>query len=476
MKLKDRVVVMNQVTGDVLMEIPYPKIHQFTSLSMNLHTGRASAVWAIVLAIASINILFFIWSGFVITFKRRANRVRNKYNATNSKYIILVGSENGSSFRYAKAIHEQLIKNGHSCFLTELNNYTSFPQAEQLIIVTATYGLGNPPTNATKFIQRLEKYPQTQPIRFSVVGFGSHAYPDFCKFAFEVNNLLAKQTWATPLLEIHTVNDRSPVEFGIWADFWSQKAGVPIDLSQAQLNTAPENLQEFSVISKQIANTEEPSFLLQLQPSQKTNFSSGDLLAIYPANDHRERLYSAGKVNGYLQLSVKLHTHGLGSSYLHALEAGTSIQARIVTNEHFHFPAKAPMVIMVANGTGIAPFLGMINENSNKTDCRLYCGFREAASFELYINKLEEAVSLQQLKALHIAYSREGAKQYVSHLLQRDADSIAAALANGAVIMLCGSLSMQKDVIALLETICIEKNNRPVSYYQSHGQVLMDCY
>jgi len=42
--------------------------------------------------------------------------------------------------------------------------------------------------------------------------------------------------------------------------------------------------------------------------------------------------------------------------------------------------------------------------------------------------------------------------------------------------MLCGSLSMQHDVIALLEIICRERHGRSISFYQSHGQVLMDCY
>jgi len=475
-RLHDREIVINQITGDILSEQLFSKTKQLHSLGMTLHTGRASAVWAVILAIAAINILFFIWSGFKMTLKRRAGRVKNKYKAAKSNYIILVGSENGNTFRYAKAVHEQLLKNKKTSFLTELNNYTVFPQAQHIIIITATYGIGNPPANATKFIQLLQQQPQTQQVNFSVVGFGSHAYPDFCKFAFEVNNHLSRQQWAVPLLEIHTVNDRSPVEFGQWADIWSQKVGIPLQFSQEEFQVNAGELKKLLVSGQQSMLPEEPSFLLQLQPQQKIKFTSGDLLAIYPAGDHRERLYSIGKVEGNIQLSVKLHEGGLGSNFLYKLDPGTILTARIVNNQHFHFPTKAPVVIMISNGTGIAPFLGMIDENISKTDCWLYCGFRAAASFKLYEQQLSDSHAKGKLAQLQIAYSREAEKKYVIDLIREDAEKIADALRNKAVILICGSLSMQNDVIALLENICQEKNNRSVSSYQSNGQILMDCY
>ncbi len=81
-----------------------------------------------------------------------------------------------------------------------------------------------------------------------------------------------------------------------------------------------------------------------------------------------------------------------------------------------------------------------------------------------------------KLHGLRVAYSREGEKQYVRDLLMQDADFVAQTLANSGVVMLCGSLSMQHDVIAWLDEVCQQKNGQPISFYQSHGQVLMDCY
>lgn len=474
-KLKDKELVVNQVTGDVLSEIPYSKTTIFSNLSLTLHTGRSSAVWAVILAIAAANILFFIYSGFVMTFKRRGNRIRNKFRREESRFIILVGSENGTTFRFANALQQQLLKQGEKSYITEMNDYTVFPNAEQLIVITATYGLGDAPTNASKFLSLLEKFPQQQNVSFSVLGFGSRSYPDFCKFAHDVNNALNLQTWAAPLLDIHTVNDKSPDDFQRWMNLWSQTTVIPFSEPILDFKLKPKQLKSFTVISKtELAHTD-GAFLIQIKPTGKQKFRSGDLLAIYPANDHRERLYSVGKVNHNVQLSVKLHADGLGSSFLFRLKPGEIFKGRISRNEHFHFPEKARSVIMISNGTGIAPFLGMLDENKN-ADCYLYCGFRGAASFELYKESIEGYRDEQKLKQVHVAYSREGEKQYVKDLLVRDTEFIAETLKSGGVIMICGSLAMQQNVIALLETICSEQNNVELGYYQSHDQILTDCY
>lgn len=475
-KLKDRELTINQLTGDILTEALYPTTVLLTELSLDLHTGRTNIIWAIVLAIASCNILFFIYSGFAITLKRRSGVTKNKYKKEDCNYIILVGSENGSTFHFAKAVYQQLIKAGQKCFITELNNYTVYPKAEHLIVFTATYGLGDAPTNAAKFMELLKKHPQPNKVDFSVVGFGSKSYPDFCKYAFEVNNALSLQEWATSALEIHTVNDRSPEEFGKWAALWSQTTEILLTISPKLFAGNTKRLHKLVVIEKTIVNHEEGSFLIHLKPKRNVRFTSGDLLAIYPANDHRERLYSIGKVDKNLQLSVKLHKNGIGSNFLYHLKQGQTIQAAVDINPHFHFPNTASTVIMIANGTGIAPFLGMIDENAKKVNIHLYAGFRDSSSFELYKDFIDKNLEERKLNALSLSYSREVNRQYVSDLILRDKEIIATAMQQDGVIMICGSLAMQKDVIEILDVIFRETNNQVVSYYQSHNRILMDCY
>jgi sulfite reductase (NADPH) flavoprotein alpha-component len=476
-KLKDREIEVNQITGAVVSEKRFPMTTLLSDLSLDLHTGRASIVWAILLGIASLNILFFIYSGFAMTLKRRSSRIKNKFKAEDSKFILLVGSENGSSLRFANAIHKQLIAHGEKVFLTELNNYSAYPKAEHLILFTSTHGLGDAPSNGNKFISLVNKTEQQQKIKVSVVGFGSKAYPDFCGFARDADAILAKQNWAEPILELQTVNDKSAEEFVNWVKLWSQKTGLVLSTTPSLYNHVPKDLQKLMVLDKTAISDTEHTFLLTLRANMRVKFSSGDLLAIYPANDTRERLYSIGNHNGNIQLVVKLHPSGLGSGYLYGVEPGSIIKARIIKNTAFHFPEKASKVALISNGTGIAPFLGMIEQNKKKTEIHLYSGFRKETETVLGYKKFTtESIQKQQLKSFHLALSREAEHYHVMDLIKRDAAFFTDLLIQGGVVMICGSLAMQKDVETVLDTLCLSRTTMGISDYKAKGQVLTDCY
>ncbi|CAD0007526.1 PepSY domain-containing protein [Flavobacterium chungangense] len=476
-ELKDREIEVNQVSGAVISEKRSPVTVQLAALSLDLHTGRINAVWAIILAIACINILFFVYSGFAITLKRRSGLIKNKFKANESSIILLVGSENGSSFRFANAILKQLTDQGHKAFITELNRFSVYPKAEHIIIFSSTHGLGDPPSNGTQFKSLLHKQKQKQKINFSVIGFGSKSYPDFCKFAVEADQLLEIQNWTERFLELQTVNDKSAVEFVNWVKLWSEKTGIPLATTPSLYNHVPKGLQKLMVLDKTKVTVTEHTFILTLRANMRAKFSSGDLLAIYPANDSRERLYSIGNHSGNIQLVVKLHPNGLGSEFLNNLEAGNIIKARIINNNAFHFPAKAPKVALISNGTGIAPFLGMIEQNRKKTETHLYCGFRmETETVTGYKNFSAEMIQKQKLAGFHLALSREAEHIYVMDLIKRDASFFVNLLQQGGVIMICGSLAMQNDVEAILNELCLERNIKNLYDYKKNGQLLTDCY
>ncbi|CAN1531324.1 Oxidoreductase FAD/NAD(P)-binding [Flavobacteriaceae bacterium] len=476
-KLKDREIEVNQITGAVISELQSPITTQLSDLSLDLHTGRASILWAIILGIASLNILFFIYSGFAMTLKRRSSRIKNKFKANESKFILLVGSENGSTLRFANAIHKQLLAQGEKVFIAELNNYTAFAKAEHLIIFTSTHGLGDPPSNANKFISLINKTEQQQKINVSVVGFGSKSYPDFCGFAYKMDELLANQNWAERILELQTINDKSAVEFVDWVKLWSDKTGIFLSAVSSVYNDIPKDLEKMLVLDKTAISANGFTFLVTLRTNRFSKFDSGDLLAIYPANDSRERLYSIGNSNGNIQLAVKLHPSGLGSGYLYNLEPGEVIKARIIKNPTFHFPKKAFKVALISNGTGIAPFLGMIEQNKKKTEIHLYSGFRRATETVLGYKKFaDEMIEKQHLKSFNLALSREEEHYHVMDLIRRDADFFNNMLMRGGIIMICGSLAMQKDVESVLDELCLAKSTTGISDYKIKGQVLSDCY
>lgn len=473
LKLTDREIIVNQFTGEKVSEVIFKKSTVYAQLSLLLHTGRIGVLWAIILCISSASLLFFIYSGFSITLKRKSTRIKNKYKASESSIVLLVGTENGSTLRFANAIHQQLLALGHKSYLNELSDYKNYPNADHLIIFTATHGLGDAPSNGKKFLELLKNNPQNKEINVSVVGFGSTAYPDFCAFAYKVGNALQQQSWVSGL-QLHTVNNKSAAEFTQWVKAWVNLTGIPLNTTPALYNQKPKKLAEFKLVNKS-ADTEH-TFVLTIKPRRFTRFTSGDLLAIYPQNNGVERLYSIGKIKGVIQLVVKLHEQGIGSNYLNNLEVGDTFSARIVENKAFHLP-KDKSVIMIANGTGIAPFLGMFTHGSPSKEYQLYCGFRKETTItKQFAGFAANEIEKHHLKGFHLAFSREANKIYVMDLIKRDAHNIISHLKQGGVLMVCGAVSMQLDVENTINTILLETQEKPLDFYKTQGQLLTDCY
>ncbi|PNW30177.1 PepSY domain-containing protein [Formosa algae] len=479
LQLQDREVLVNQYTGEVLSEAKYPLIAVASRLSINLHTGQGSILWALILAIACVNILFFVYSGFVMTLKRRKAKLKNTFKKDACKYVILVGSENGSSLQYANMLHKQLLKLDEMSFIAELNAYSTYRSCEHLVVITATYGQGDAPENASNFENIFKTIKTEKAYSFSVVGFGSLAYPDFCKYAFTVDALLQTDPNAVQLLKPFTIHNKSFEAYTKWINSWSKKVGLQIQLPGDALVESNKRKRTFNVVQKTIASDNpDDTFTITFKPKLGfSRFKSGDLLAIKPQANSAERLYSIGKVNASVFLSVKRQELGLCSNFLNDLKVGDSLKARLIKNKEFRLSKRTNHVLMIANGTGIAPFLGMIDQNTSAQKMQLYWGGRRKASFKMYKDIIQDGLQHNKLQKLEIAYSQEDEhKVYVQHLLERDAEHVAQVLKQKGVIMICGSIAMQKDVLLVLEAICGRHLEQPLSVYKNKGQLKLDCY
>lgn len=477
LKLKDRELTVNQLNGAVHKEVKYPFTALAEQFSLDLHTGKTNMIWAIILGLASLNIVFFIYTGFVITFKRTRTKIRNKYQAADAEIIILVGTENGSTLFFANQIHKQLLADGKKSLLLEMNHYQCFPKAKHLLLFTSTYGLGTAPSNATQFEKKLLAYPQQQTINFSVLGFGSKAYPDFCAYAYTLDKLLGEQAWASRLIDPHTVNDKSVDELISWVHHWSEYTNIALASAPAIYSSKVVGLKKFKVIARSAVSESNNTFTLLLKPLGKMKAQSGDLLAIYPAQDQRERFYSIGCKDGMVQLVVKLFPDGFGSGFLYQLKADQVLEARVMVNPSFHFPKAAPAVALIANGTGIAPFLGMIAENQHKIPVKLYAGFRKKNEMTAqYLEFTDKQKKLGQLNDVQLAFSREQPGQYVMDLIRQDGRYFVELLEQQGCILLCGSLRMQQDVEATLNGLLLASAGKSISVYKENGQILTDCY
>jgi len=226
-----------------------------------------------------------------------------RHSKDESEYIILVGSETGSTFKFANLFANALSASGKTVFISELNKYSLYKKAKHLIIFTATYGVGEPPTNAKKFTQLFNTLTPIHPLQYALVGLGSLAYPNFCKYATDLDQLLQTNSKFEPILDPYKINNQSFTSFKNWVSDWSQKTHIPLEI-KSPLKNKKIQLDQFTVINRTDLNSDN-TFLLRLHSQSKVPFESGDLLAFYPKEDSVERLYSIAKIDEDILLSVK---------------------------------------------------------------------------------------------------------------------------------------------------------------------------
>jgi len=474
--LKDRELRVNQQTGQIISSAQYPFVQLASRLSWVLHTGEGSVLWSIVLLLASAAVLFFIYSGFAMALKRRENSatILEMPEKDECEVVILVGSETGTTYDFAKRFYHGLTAQGKKVFLTELNNYSNFSKAKHIINFTATYGEGKPPTNARKFETIFPTVQQPNKVQYAVIGFGSLEYPDYCKFAIQVDALMQSRPDFQPLLPLYKINNADEADFQNWIKQIVERLNISLTVEKPKVKKRKLKKTPFQVVERTELNVDD-TFLIRLKPKRKVTFTSGDLLAIFPNGSDTARQYSIARVDGEVLLSIKKHEFGLGSSYLFGHNRGDIIQALIDVNPHFHFPKKTPSAVLIANGTGIAPFLGMM-EKHRHTKINLFWGGRTKASYTIYENTLNKIITKNSNISIDKSLSREGSKQYVQEMVLKQRGVVLNTIQEGGIIMICGSLAMQHDVLDMLENLLNESNSIGLDELQHNEQLKMDCY
>ncbi len=476
--LKDKELLVNQVSGEVVSKQTYPIVHRLSQWSLWLHTGQGTIVWALVLALVGIALIFFIYSGFAMTLKRQKSsvKIKNSFKKDEAEHILLVGSETGSTYKYAVSFYEALLAEGKSAYISALNTYTTYKKAKELTVFTATYGEGEAPINANKFEKRLGTTSQINTMVFSVVGFGSLLYPDYCKYAEELDQLLQVHPNFNQKMGLVKIHNQSYEAFHNWVLAWNNRSGEQLQIVQPIERIDPKKTRRFIVV-KRTALNKDATFLLQLRPLKRISFQSGDLLAFKPNKDEAAREYSIAEIaNGDILLSIKKHEQGLCSTYFSGLSKEDTFTATIKSNTDFHLP-KSKAAILIANGTGIAPFLGIINSNKKQRNIYLFWGGRTKSSLNLYAEVLQNALTARKLTELFTAFSQEQSQKiYVQDVLLQQSDLVAAHLKNKGTVMICGSVAMQTRVLAVLDEITTSQLNEPLSSFEARSQIKMDCY
>jgi sulfite reductase alpha subunit-like flavoprotein len=152
---------------------------------------------------------------------------------------------------------------------------------------------------------------------------------------------------------------------------------------------------------------------------------------------------------------------GVCSPFLADAGAGTEVPVFVQRSPHFRPPADAstPMV-MVGPGTGVAPFIGFLQERrilGHRAPNWLFFGEQHRATDFYYEDELSALLDEGTLTRLDTAFSRDQRnKVYVQDRMREHGPELWHWLRDGARFYVCGDASrMAKDVDRALRDIAV---------------------
>lgn len=462
---------VDQSTGQLLSYQPYGNKQKVYEFIYKLHTGEGLWWLGLLLGLSALAVPLMAWTGIQVWWSRKQSTTTINQNTPPhlADTVILVGSESNSTWGFAKTLHDALNLAGYLVHTDSMNSFTNhYPHAKRLFILTATYGNGDAPASAKQFLTQLEKITKIPQLPVAILGFGDQQFPEFCRFAKEVDALLTIKGWPQLLL-LDTINRQSLQEFARWGNVVGKVIGTELALTHTLTHPRSTTLKLVERVDYG-AEVQAPTAVLRfkapegegkgllsrfLRKNALPYFEAGDLVGILPPSDNVPRFYSLASASkdGVLEICVRLHPDGLCSSFLHALSVGDTIEAFIQPNQSF-CPAsgKAPIVLIGA-GTGIGPLVGFIRHNKAHHPMHLYWGGRCPQSDFLYESELNTYLKDKRLTKLNAVFSRVNEHTYVQNKIVLDDAKLRELIENGAQILVCGGRNMASSVMAALDEI-----------------------
>ena len=234
-------------------------------------------------------------AGIISQVNSESNPSESSNNKIKQRIPIVFASQSGNSQSLAEQFGDQLEKSGFETPVFGAEEYENFDltKEEFLLIISSTWGDGDPPDNAVDFWNHInsKNHPRLEKLQYSVLGLGDKNYLHFCamgeKFDARLEELGAKRL--TPRGECDVDYEETAED---WFNGVLKKLDTSIKKETAKAITdgySKKNPFPAKVILNKNLNEQESSkqthhVEFDLSGSH-LNYEAGDVLGIYPTND-----------------------------------------------------------------------------------------------------------------------------------------------------------------------------------------------
>ena len=213
---------------------------------------------------------------------------------------ILYGSQTGNAKSLAFKTSKAFKKLGFETQVHDLASYdfNSIQEQSHLILLTSTYGEGDPPDNALSFSQWLhsESAIKLENLQYAIFGLGDSNYEHFCQTAIHFDSRL-QSLGATPLVDLVTADVDYEDDFATWLEKIEKipfSTSTELQSSDVQESLSLETVYDKNhpycstlLMNKILNGTGSEKEIRHYEfslPSHELSFEVGDAIGVIPQN------------------------------------------------------------------------------------------------------------------------------------------------------------------------------------------------